>query len=470
MTSPFPKRFVLPGTFLVSVTVATALLVRWFTYDPAADLDVSLPGKDGRPPGLAREETDTDLTGVFQQFEGVPSDLPGAWPRFRGPRYDNICEAGVALADGWGDDGPEVLWSVDLGEGHAGAAVLKGRVYVLDYDEEARADALRCFSLEDGREIWRRSYAVAIKRNHGMSRTVPAVTDRHVVALGPKCHVICLDSRTGELRWKLDLVKDFGTKVPPWYAGQCPLIDDGNAIIAPGGDDILMMAVACETGDIVWQTPNPGAWKMTHASIIPMQFAGRRVYVYAASGGVVGVAAEDGAILWDTTDWKISIATIASPLIVGDGRIFLTGGYNAGSMMLQLREEEGDLRAESLFRLQPEVFGATQQTPVLLDGYIYGVRPDGELVCLSLDGNVVWTSGAGQRFGLGPFMIAGGLIYAMDDAGVLTLAEAGPSGYRQLAQSRVLDGHDSWAPLAMAGGRLIARDMTRMVCLDVAAP
>jgi outer membrane protein assembly factor BamB len=296
------------------------------------------------------------------------------------------------------------------------------------------------------------------------------VTDRHVVALGPKCHVICLDAGTGELRWKLDLVKDFGTKVPPWYAGQCPLIDGGNAIIAPGGDDILMMAVACETGQVIWQTPNPRAWRMTHASIMPMQFAGRRIYVYAASGGVVGVAAQDGAILWDTTEWKISIATIASPLIVGDGRILLTGGYNAGSLMLQLREEEGGLRAESLFRLQPEVFGATQQTPILLDGYIYGVRPDGELVCLSLDGEVVWTSGAGQRFGLGPFMIAGGLIYVMDDAGVLSLAEAGPSGYRQLAQSRVLDGHDSWGPLAMAGGRLIARDMTRMVCLDVAAP
>ena len=27
-----------------------------------------------------------------------------------------------------------------------------------------------------------------------MSRTVPAVTDKYVVALGPKCHVMCLDA------------------------------------------------------------------------------------------------------------------------------------------------------------------------------------------------------------------------------------------------------------------------------------
>ena len=37
-----------------------------------------------------------------------------------------------------------------------------------------------------------------------------------------------------------------------------------------------------------------------------------------------------------------------------------------------------------------------------------------------------------------------------------------------LAQSQVLKGRESWAPLALAGGRLIARDLTRMACLDVA--
>ncbi len=65
-------------------------------------------------------------------------------------------------------------------------------------------------------------------------------------------------------------------------------------------------------------------------------------------------------------------------------------------------------------------------------------------------------------------MIAGGMIYVMNDSGLLTLAEARPDGYKQLAQSQVLSGHDSWGPMALAGGRLIVRDMTQMVCLDVA--
>jgi len=57
----------------------------------------------------------------------------------------------------------------------------------------------------------------------------------------------------------------------------------------------------------------------------------------------------------------------------------------------------------------------------------------------------------------------------MNDTGRLTLAEASAEEYRQLAEANVLSGHDSWGPMAVAGGRLIARDLTRMVCLDISA-
>jgi len=60
------------------------------------------------------------------------------------------------------------------------------------------------------------------------------------------------------------------------------------------------------------------------------------------------------------------------------------------------------------------------------------------------------------------------LIYMMNDSGVLTLAEATPTGYIQLAEAKVLDGIESWGPMAVASGRLVLRDLTRMICLDIA--
>ncbi|MEK7996732.1 MAG: PQQ-binding-like beta-propeller repeat protein, partial [Planctomycetota bacterium] len=101
------------------------------------------------------------------------------------------------------------------------------------------------------------------------------------------------------------------------------------------------------------------------------------------------------------------------------------------------------------------------------DGYIYGIRPDGQLVCLDLEGKLIWTSTSANKFGSGPYSIVDGLIYVMNDTGELGLAQTGPSGYVELARAKVLDGHESWGPMAVASGRLIVRDTERMICLDI---
>jgi outer membrane protein assembly factor BamB len=283
--------------------------------------------------------------------------------------------------------------------------------------------------------------------------------------------VTCLDAATGEERWKIDLVREYGTTVPQWYAGQCPFIDGTRVILAPGGPDVLMMAVELATGEVVWKTPNPRRWAMTHSSIVRADLAGTPTLVYCGSRGVAGVSPETGEILWDTDAFKIGIATVPTPVPVGDSRVFFCGGYNAGSLMLRVeRTAAGALVPKVLFRLGPETFGAAQQTPVFYKGHLYGVRPDEQLVCLDLEGEVRWTSGSGETFGLGPFLVADDLIYALDDDGHLSLVRAVPDRFELLARARVLDGPDAWGPMALASGRLIARDLRRMVCLVVGAP
>jgi outer membrane protein assembly factor BamB len=333
------------------VIVGVVSIYLWLKRDAAAEFTIRLPIQENFPQTFLEDDVEGPISGELVQYDGVPADLPGAWPRFRGANFDAISTEQVTLAQNWGQDGPTVLWSIDVGEGYAGAAILAGRVYLMDYDRPKEEDVIRCLSLEDGKDIWRYSYPIKVKRWHGMSRTIPAVTEKYVVALGPKCHLTCLDSDTGQFRWMLNLVSDFNCTVPDWYAGQCPLIDNDKAIIAVGGD-ALMMAVDCETGEIVWTSPNPKKWVMTHSSVIPAEFKGTRMYVYCGSGGVTGISAEDGSILWEINDWKIRIANVPSPVVVGDGLIFLSGGYEAGSMMLQLTAENGTISAQPTFRLK----------------------------------------------------------------------------------------------------------------------
>jgi outer membrane protein assembly factor BamB len=437
----------------------------WGTKLPEGSIPLRIPATGGDGAGEVDDVSPLEK-GTLTTSGGTAAGLPGAWPGFRGAKRDAVSTEDTPLAETWAAGEPMPLWSLDVGEGYAGAAVLGGRVYLMDYDQEAKADTLRCLSLADGKEIWKFSYPLAVKRNHGMSRTVPAVTNQFVVSLGPKCHVSCLDAVTGEFQWGIDLVREYGSTVPAWYAGQCPLIDGDRVILAPSGSS-LMIAVDIATGEVIWETPNPRDWKMTHVSIAPMEIDGRKTYVYCGHRGVAGIAADDGSLLWETPDWKISLATVCTPVPVPGDRIFLSGGYNAGSMMLAITEQGGKFTATPEYRLDADTFGATQQTPIYHDGYLYGVRPNGELVCLDLEGKVRWASGMDHRFGLGPFIIADGKILVMDDSGGLSMAQAKPDAFIPLGKAQVLDGHDSWGPMAIAGGRLIVRDLTRMVCLDL---
>ena len=409
-----------------------------------------------------------DLKGFFRAGDGSAGKLGGDWPCFRGASRDNIGTEPLQLARKWTGNAPPRLWQVETGEGYAGATVFKSRVYLLDYDDNAKADVLRCLSADDGREIWRRGYRIDIGRNHGISRTVCAAADGCVVSIGPKCQVLCANAITGDFQWGVDLPRDFHATVPPWYTGQNPLIDNGRVILAPGGD-ALLVALDLASGRIVWKSANPRAWEMTHSSIVPLTFQGRRLYVYCASGGVVGVSADDGSILFELPQWKVSMANVPSPLPLPGDRILLTGGYGAGSMMIQLAGEGGVIVPKVLYRLPPEVFGAEQQTPVFYQGYVYGVIPvSGELVCLSLDGKPLWTSGAEYRFGAGPFLIADGMILLLNDTGTLTLAEASPAAFKPVVHAKLFEhGHESWGPMALAGGRLFARDLTRLACFDL---
>lgn len=465
-------RILTVGLPLATAFIGVVAIGYWLTAIPPPPLQPRLPGQDrpvGQPKGTARR---APLEGKLVPGSGQPSALPGAWPRFRGPNLDAIWEdPSVTLARQWDADRPRRIWAISVGEGYAAAAVQEGRVYLIDYDREKEEEVVRCLSLDDGRDVWQFRYPNPVKRNHGMSRTIPTVFNKYVVTIGPKCHVACLNRLTGEPFWLLDMAERWGATVPPWYTGQCPLVEGGRVILAPGGPEALMVALNAETGEEIWRCPNPRNWKMTHSSIMPVVAQGRRMYVYCASGGVAAVDAETGKLLWDTPEWKISLAAVPSPLPLPENRIFLCGGYDAGAMMLKVANQDGKLLPEILFRMAPERFGSTQQTPVFYQGFIYGVREkDKQMVCFDPQGNERWASGSQYRFGLGPYMITNGLLLALDDEGTLTMAEAKPDAFHPLAQAKVLDGHDCWGPMAIVKGRLIVRSMTEMVCLDLTSP
>lgn len=474
---------VITGT--VTVVFAAALIWWLAGFHYPAEIVERVTGMDNRPKIVPRPDT-VVIGEFFDTISLVDEYAYGNWPHFRGPYYDNINHDTVPLAESWDTTGPPVAWKLSLGEGYAGPAVYDGKVYIMDYNERRKADQLRCLSLKSGTELWRRWYYVEVKRNHGYSRTVPAVTDKYIVTIGPRSHVMCMDRETGDLLWTLDMEKEFGipgtTKgkiTPDWYTGQCPLIDDGVAVLAPGGK-ALMIGVDCATGDELWRTPNRDSLRMSHGSIMPMELHAKKMYVYNAIGGVFGVSAEEpdrGKLLWLTKEWNPA-TTAASPLSLGDDEIAVFGAYGAGGARLRI-DYDGSSYSANVVEMHKAMEGlaSDQHTPILTGDLVWSVLPENagalkkQLVCYYISDltTPVWSSGKELRFGrgLGPYIVSGDRMFLLDDDAMLHIFRLESSGAELIAEYKILNGIESWAPMALAGNYLLMRDSRNMVALYV---
>lgn len=444
-------------------------MMLFFSDDPF-ELRIPLDQEPLFVPPISSQSGQNDLNFQFQAGKGIPSKtITGSWPQFRGDQRNAISEDKLDL-----DANPVKIWEIAVGAGYAGPAVSNGIVYLIDYDEQNRRDLVRALSLDDGREIWHFSWKNDIPGDHGFSRTIPAIKKNYCVGIGPMGHVFCVDAGSGQKKWLIDLVAQYGTKIPNWYAGQCVLLDedpDGNvfAVLAPAGPNALLVAIDCETGKELWRTANPYQWKMTHTSIVKMDLDGLATYIYCGSDGVFGIRAKDGKILWGTSAWKIIQATCPSPLVLSDNRIFFCGGYGAGSLLLGIEKTtSGKYKTKILKKLKESEFGSTQQTPIWYKNHIWGVgRSAGKFCCIDDKGNVLWRNRTRTKFGDGPYIIADNKILAVNDHGLLICAEATPEQWTPLFEKQILDGHECWGPPALVNGRMILRSIDKMICIDL---
>lgn len=389
------------------------------------------------------------------------------WPQFRGPARDNISKE-VGLLRQWPAAGPKVLWTVPAGQGYAGAAIVAGRVYHHDYNEEKGEWSIVCRMLATGQEVWRHVVPQKIRPNHGITRTVPASDGKMVFSIDPKCTLYALNAATGKVAWIKNLVTEFKTKIPAWYNGQNPLLEPDRLIIATGGDAVLV-ALNKTTGKEIWRTPNPGGLLLSHASVMPATLGGVKQYLYGTIDGPLGVSAADGKLLW-SYNRKFNIVAVPSPLAIDAERVLMTGPYDAGSVMVRVKNAGGKWTAEPVFDFKNNEWNSEVHTPILYQGHFFAVgkKKRGLFTCLNPDGKIVWDSDGKAAFELGSFLLADGMFFVLEGkTGMLRLIEANTKGYKELAKAQVLSGEDVWGPMALSDGKLVLRDMTKMICLDV---
>jgi len=396
------------------------------------------------------------------------------WPQYLGPDRNAISPE-KGLLRSWPADGPKVLWTISLGAGYGGAAVSEGKVYVLDRDGNDK-DVLRCLDLLTGKEQWSYEYDAPGRVQHPGSRSTPAIDGNYIYTCGSFGDLYCFDKNTHKPVWNKNIWKDFDDgNVPRWAISQNPLIYGETVIAASQTSKAGVVSYDKLTGQVKWASSAlPGGVGYVSPKIVKIDGNDNLVMITAGSrggggGAVIGMDPGSGKQLWIYEGWSCQIP-IANVTEIGDGRLFVTGGYKAGSAMIKV-EKKGDSYAVTEVYKTAD-FGTHVHPAILYKGHLYAhcttnTRRDG-MVCMDLDGNVKWKTGRSPVFDKGGFILADGLILSVDgQKGILYLIEPDPAGYKELASAKLLDTNECWGELALVDGKLLIRDQKQMRCVVV---
>ena len=400
------------------------------------------------------------------------------WPWVYGPNRDGTSDQ-TGLLRTWPQDGPKVLWTAEVGPGFGGPAVSDGKVYLLDRDEKV-GDTLRVFDLASGKPLWTFAYDAPGTFMFAGSRTTPAIDGQLVYTSGPLGDLHAISTSTHKPVWHKNIWKDFGGgELPRWAIVQHPLIYGDLLIVAPQTPKAGVVAYDKRSGELKWQSPplsgNPG---YVSPSIVEIGGEDQIVMVMASigrgrnarDGSVNGIDPRSGKLLWTYTNWQCVIP-VPQPVDSGDGRLLVTGGYGAGTAMIQVAAKgDGSYGVTELFK-NPD-FGAHTQPPILYEDHFYShytinERSDG-LVAMSMDGQIRWKTDQDPAFVRGGAILVEDLLLTTDGNTKLYLVDPDPAGFKPLASAVVLEPGDNWAPLALADGKLLIRGQKELKVLQVA--
>jgi outer membrane protein assembly factor BamB len=422
----------------------------------------------------------------------------GDWPQFLGPNRNSTSDQKGILRT-WPEKGPEVLWTASVGRGFGGPVIKGGKVYLLDRDDKV-GDNLRCLDLATGKELWNFAYDAPGTAMFPGSRSVPAVDGQHVYTCGHNGDLYCINLDTHKPVWNKNVWKDFGgERIPIWAITQCPLVYGDVVIVASQAPEAGVVAYEKATGNIKWKTPPLGLISYASPAIVKVDGRDHVVMITSSTnpfqrtkpenelGNVVGLDPLTGEILWKYDKWECHIS-VANAVDAGENKVLIVGGYELGATMIKV-EKKADGRYGTTELFTTKEFGDQTKPPVQHKGRFYAQfgtnnRRDG-MVCMSMDGQILWKTKREPDFNKGSMILADGLILATDGAQTLHLIEPDPSGFKQLASAKVLgeggtgvegDGIASrvggrtqnWAPLALADGKLLVRDQANLKCLKVA--
>jgi outer membrane protein assembly factor BamB len=429
------------------------------------------PGGAGEQQTAATSNTAAQTPDAGQpQAGGAATDMAHAeeaatggrnyWTDFRGPGRDGRYEES-AIKTNWPAQGLPLLWKQPVGGGYASFVVAEGRAFTIE--QRRNQEVVAAYDVGTGRELWTHGWSAEFRESMGGDgpRATPTWHDGRVYALGAAGEFRCLEAKTGKLIWNRNILSENGAANLQWGMSASPLIVDDKVIVLPGGSSgKSVVAYNRLTGTPVWKALNDEA---SYTSPMLVTLAGRRQVLVVTASRALGVAPENGALLWEYPWGNSSNINVSQPIMVNNNRFFISAGYGKGAALVEVSGSGKALAARAVW--ENNSMKNKFNSSVLHNGYVYGLD-EGILTCVDvMSGERKWKGG---RYGYGQVVLASGHLIVTTETGEIALVRAAPDQYTEVAKFNALEGR-TWNNPAISDGRLLVRNATQMACYNLSA-
>ncbi len=383
---------------------------------------------------------------------------PSYWTDFRGPNRAGVY-AETEIDTNWPASGLPRLWKQPIGGGYASFTVGDGRAYTIEQRRDR--EAITAYDPTSGRELWAFTYPALFDEIMGGAgpRATPVYRDGLVYSLGANGDLYCLSAKTGKPKWSKNILSDNGAENARWAMAASPLIVDRMLIVTPGGSaGKSIVAYDRFSGAPLWQSLND---PVAYTSPILATLAGRPQIVWISGQRAVGLAPENGRLLWEYPFPAQMDMNCSQPVIVDESDVLLSSSPGPGAALLEISKTGDTFAARAVWhnnRMKNKF-----NSSVLYQGYIYGFD-DAILACIDArTGELKWKGG---RYGYGQLLLAGGYLIVTTEQGDVVLVRATPESHQELARFSAVEGR-TWNIPAIDNGLLLVRNTTEMACFRV---
>ncbi len=386
------------------------------------------------------------------------------WPQWRGPDRTHVSKES-GLLKSWPEGGPKRVWLFEnAGAGYSGPAIVNGKFYTMGTRDGS--EILLVLDANTGKEQWTTKLDRIHDDNRGDGpRGTPTVDGNRIYVMTGRGTLVCVSDTDGKELWRVTM-QSLGGETPKWGYSESVVVDGPRVVCTPGGEKGAVAALDKMTGKLIWQSKeftDPAHY----SSIVPARINNTAQYVQRTEKTVVGLAVNDGKLLWETS-FPGRTAVAPTP-IVRDNEVYVTAGYGAGCKMVRI--EPGN-KVTTVY--ENKVMKNHHGGVVLIGDHVYG-HNDLAWVCQDFKtGAEVWNHGGFRK---GAVAAADGMLYCIEEhRGLVALVEATPTKWTQRGQFK-LDPQTKirasqggiWTHPVISNGKLYLRDQDLIYCYDIKA-